>query len=171
MTLPPDLPDQYKQALGLAFRDKLHPVAGIRQALAAVELIGLQRCVASSSTPGKLQLTLGQVGLRDYFAPNIFSTEQVARGKPSPDIFLFAAQQMQTEPARCLVIEDSVAGVRAACSAGMRVLGYVGASHNEPDQGKRLLEAGAYEVFDEMANLAMYLPRDPQNLRPSMKAE
>lgn len=153
VALPLDLPDQYDQALGIAFRDELRPIPGIKEALSTIQRIGLQCCVASSSTPSKLHSTLHQVGLWDYFSPNIFSTTQVARGKPSPDVFLFAAQQMRIKPAKCLVIEDSVAGVLAAHAAGMRVIGYVGGSHNEQDQSTRLLAAGAFETFDDMANL------------------
>lgn len=69
VTLPPDLPDQYKQALGLAFRDELRPVPEIRQALVSIKLIGLQCCLASGSTPGKLQSMLGQVGVWDSYLP------------------------------------------------------------------------------------------------------
>jgi len=159
VNLPGDLPKQYGEALGSAFREELCLLPGIGQALDVLREQGLRSCVASSSTPAKLMSSLRQVGLWDYFAPNIFSATQVAKGKPSPDIFLFAAEQMAVEPKLCLVIEDSVAGVQAARSAGMSVFGYVGASHHEPDQSQRLIDAGAIGVFSDMARLPMYLMR------------
>jgi HAD superfamily hydrolase (TIGR01509 family) len=159
VNLPSELPEQYGEALGLAFQHELRSLPGVNQALEALKERGLRSCVASSSTPAKLMNALQQVGLWDYFAPNIFSTTQVAKGKPSPDIFLFAAEQMAVDPKLCLVIEDSVAGVQAARSAGMSVFGYVGASHDEPDQSQRLIEAGATDIFSDMARLPMYLAR------------
>ncbi len=65
-------------------------------------------CVASSGTPTRIHRSLGTAGLLDYFAPHLFSAMQVERGKPAPDLFLFAAAQMETPPARCIVVEDSV---------------------------------------------------------------
>src|SRR4030095_9083015 len=90
------------------------------------------RCVASSSYPDRLSFTLGRTGLLDYFAPHIFSATMVKRGKPPPDLFLYAAAQMGVDPRDCLVIEDSRAGVEAANAAGMRVPGFVGGRHCRP---------------------------------------
>ena len=88
--------------------------------------------MASSGTPEKIRHGLTCAGLYDLLAPHIFSAAQVKRGKPAPDLFLFAAGQMQTAPARCLVIEDSLAGITAAVAAGMTVLGFHGGSHCRP---------------------------------------
>ena len=74
-------------------------------------------CIASSSSPERLRHSLGLVGLHDRFAPHIFSATQVERGKPAPDLFLYAAARMNAEPARCVVVEDSLAGVEAAVAA------------------------------------------------------
>jgi len=88
------------------------------------------------------------------FAPNIFSAAEVARGKPHPDLFLFAARAMGAAPMDCLVIEDSVAGVQAARAAGMTVFGFVGGSHfSRLDAGVDLTTAGAELVFEDMARL------------------
>jgi beta-phosphoglucomutase-like phosphatase (HAD superfamily) len=77
----------------------------------------------------------------------------VARGKPAPGLFLCAAANMQAEPARTLVIEDSVSGVAAARAAGMKVWGFVGGSHYESRNGRAILgEAGADRVFDRMVD-------------------
>jgi HAD superfamily hydrolase (TIGR01509 family) len=123
---------------------------GIEIALAA---ISSARCVASSSKPERLRHSLTLARLLQYFEPNIFSTTQVARGKPAPDLFLFAASQMKALPEKCTVIEDSEAGVRAAIAAGMRVLGFAGGSHCGPRHSAQLLEAGAATVFNDMRNL------------------
>jgi beta-phosphoglucomutase-like phosphatase (HAD superfamily) len=93
------------------------------------------------------------VGLLNYFDPHIFSASMVARGKPAPDLFLFAAREMGEKPEDCLVIEDSVHGVTAAIAAGMRVYGFTGASHCRPGHAERLLAAGASATFQHMREL------------------
>ena len=98
----------------------------------AVEGLRARVCVASSSAHERLRLSLRVAGYEAMFAPNIFSAADVAQGKPSPDLFLFAARAMGVKPKDCLVIEDSVAGVVAARAAGMAVFGFVGASHFSP---------------------------------------
>ena len=100
-------------------------------------------CVASSGSPERIRTSLTLVGLYDRFAPNMFSALQVENGKPAPDLFLFAAAQMQVPPARCLVVEDSVPGVIAARAAGMAVLGFHGGSHCRPATAAALRDAGA----------------------------
>lgn len=110
-------------------------------------------CVASSGPPEKISASLNRVGLYERFTPHIFSAVQVPHGKPAPDLFLFAAEQMRTEPTRCLVIEDSLAGIEAAKAARMTVLGFHGGSHCGPGYGDRLRAAGATEVFDDMREL------------------
>ena len=104
--------------------------------------IDLPKCVASSGTPEKIHHGLTCAGLYDLLAPNIFSASQVARGKPAPDLFLFAAEQMKVAPERCVVIEDSVPGVTGAHAAGMTVLGFHGGSHCPPGHAERLRAAG-----------------------------
>jgi HAD superfamily hydrolase (TIGR01509 family) len=110
-------------------------------------------CVASSGPPEKISTSLNHVGLYDRFAPHIFSAVQVRHGKPAPDLFLFAAEQMRAVPARCLVIEDSLAGIEGALAAGMTVFGFHGGSHCGPGYSERLLAAGATAVFDDMREL------------------
>ena len=110
---------RYRQA----FAAELAPVAGVVDALAAVAVPG---CVASSSGHERLRFTLGLTGLYERFAGRIFSAADVARGKPAPDLFLYAAQQCGVEPGRCVVVEDSRWGVQAARAAGMRAIGYAG---------------------------------------------
>lgn len=102
---------------------ELRPVDGIVEAL---DRIALPTCVASSGTHDKMRFTLGHTGLYDRFAGRIFSATQVARGKPAPDLFLFAAQEMGAAWQDCVVVEDSAFGVAAARAAGMHVLAYAG---------------------------------------------
>jgi beta-phosphoglucomutase-like phosphatase (HAD superfamily) len=97
-----------------------------------------------------LRRNLGLAGILPLFDPHVFSASQVARGKPHPDVFLFAASRMGAEASGCLVLEDSVPGVQAAVAAGMAVIGFVGAAHDPARIGNQLVEAGAREVIAHM---------------------
>jgi HAD superfamily hydrolase (TIGR01509 family) len=122
---------------------------GVRQ---AVTQIPASRCVASSTALEPLRHNLALAGLIDLFDPHVFSASQVARGKPEPDVFLFAAERMSSAPERCLVLEDSVPGVLAARAAGMRVVGFTGACHDKDGTRTRLLAAGVALVLDDYAD-------------------
>jgi HAD superfamily hydrolase (TIGR01509 family) len=148
--LPDDFETQVKQATLQFYAGDLRAISHVGEAIAA---IGPPKCVASSGTPEKIRHGLSCAGLYDRLAPHIFSAAQVARGKPAPDLFLFAAQQMQVSPGRCLVIEDSVAGITGARAAGMTVLGFHGGSHCRPDHADTLRAAGAVMTFDDMRQL------------------
>lgn len=119
----------------------------------ALDAIDARMCVASSGAHEKIFTTLSRAGLYARFAPHIFSASQVKLSKPAPDLFLFAADQMKTEPARCFVVEDSVSGVTAARAAGMTVVGFVGGSHCRPGDEAHLRRAGATVVIDDMRAL------------------
>jgi HAD superfamily hydrolase (TIGR01509 family) len=149
--LPKEFTDDLSREILAAFARELKGVEGVRQ---AVENLPARVCVASSSAPERLSFALRVTGYETLFAPNIFSAAEVAQGKPSPDLFLFAARAMGAAPKDCLVIEDSVSGVAAARAAGMRVFGFVGASHfSHLGEGADLTEAGAELIFDDMARL------------------
>jgi HAD superfamily hydrolase (TIGR01509 family) len=149
-----ELPDDFEALVKMAalqcYADELKPIAHVAEAIAA---IGLPRCVASSGTPEKIHHGLTCGGLYDLFAPNIFSATQVARGKPAPDLFLLASKRMEVLPARCLVIEDSIAGVTGAHAAGMTVFGFYGGSHCRIGHAETLRAAGAAETFGDMRQL------------------
>jgi HAD superfamily hydrolase (TIGR01509 family) len=149
-SLPDDFHTQLQDELFRSFAATLQAIPHILEALDA---IAQPICVASSGSHQRMRVTLGGVGLYDRFAPNIFSATEVRNGKPAPDLFLFAAAQMQASPARCLVIEDSVSGVTGAVSAGMTVLGFYGGSHCRPGDADRLRAAGASMTFDDMRQL------------------
>jgi len=148
--LPDDFEAQMKQAALRRYASELGSIAYIGDAIAA---IGLPKCVASSGTPEKIKHGLTCAGLYEALAPHIFSATQVARGKPAPDLFLFAADRMRAAPTRCVVIEDSVPGITGALAAGMTVLGFHGGSHCLPGHADKLRAAGAAVTFDDMRQL------------------
>ena len=112
-------------------------------------------CICSNSSAHRLDMMLGKVGLREIFAPHVFSAKDLGadRVKPKPDIFLHGAKQFGANPARTLVVEDSVHGITGARAAGMRVVGFTGASHSYPSHADRLTEAGAETVIARMSEL------------------
>ncbi len=125
-----DLPEafeaEFMARLFAAYRRDLAAMAGVRELL---EALTLPHCMATSSSVERATLSLELTGLMPFFAGRIFCTSMVARGKPAPDLFLHAACAMGVDPARCLVIEDSEAGIIAGRSAGMAVWRFVGGSH------------------------------------------
>lgn len=148
--VPAGFADMRRRALEAAFHDELTEIPGIA---AALDALPQRRCVASSSTPERIAFSLRLTGLYDRFAPNLYSAAMVARGKPAPDLFLFAASRMGVDPARCLVVEDSLFGVQAGRAAGMKVVGFVGGSHCDPGHAAELSAAGATIVIDHMDDL------------------
>jgi HAD superfamily hydrolase (TIGR01509 family) len=127
-------------------------IDGVKFALARLTT---QRCICSNSSSQRLDMMLDKVGLKPYFAPHIYSAKDLGpdRVKPKPDIFLHGAAQFNVSPDRCLVIEDSTHGVHAARAAGMRVVGFTGASHTYPSHADRLTDAGAETVISRMMDL------------------
>ncbi|MBD2747170.1 HAD family hydrolase [Microvirga sp. BT688] len=148
-TLPVDLGAQLDSALFAKFETDLKPIEGVRKAILSLPY---PRCVASSSTPERIALSLRITGLSDLF-DHVFSATQVARGKPAPDLFLHAAKNMNADPQDCIVIEDSAAGVQGALAAGMRVIGFVGGAHCGPEHAEKLRQAGASVVIERMTDL------------------
>lgn len=125
----------------------LTAVPGVNAAIERIVQAGVRVCVASSGSHDKMRFTLGHTGLLRWFDGVLFSASEVAHGKPAPDLFLHAARSMRVEPARAVVIEDSLPGVIGARAAGIRVLGY---SADTP--GEDLAARGA-EVFHDMLAL------------------
>ncbi len=119
------------------FERELRPMPGIIEFLERHSEV--KRCVASSSSPERIRNSLRLTGLTGYFNEAIFSSSQVARGKPAPDLFLFAAATMDVDPRSCVVIEDSQFGVKGAIAAGMSPIGFVGGSHIEAHHADALV--------------------------------
>lgn len=150
---PPDsIAERYNREINQALLEQVEAVQGIHEVL--IDL-SFPYCVASSGSHEKMELTLGTTGLNQFFHNNIFSTSDVPRAKPHPDIYLHAAESMGVElPERCLVIEDSPVGVTGAVAAGMTVFGYAELMPRE-----KLLEQGAHLTFNKMENLPGLIAR------------
>lgn len=150
--LPDDWLERYERDRDEAFRRELRPVSGAAEAVRRISAAGVAICVGSQAKLKKIRLSLGLTGLRDLFdADALFSSYSVPRGKPHPDVFLHAAAAMNAEPSRSVVVEDSVSGVTAAVSAGMRVFGYVA------DSDEQALRAAGAETLHSLEELPSLL--------------
>jgi HAD superfamily hydrolase (TIGR01509 family) len=148
--IPDQFPAELKAAVRAAFRSGLRPVEGVNAVLADLQI---PHCVASSSDADRVSFSLALTGLAAHFDARLYTSQMVKCGKPAPDLFLYAAEKMQADPRRTLVIEDSVSGVTAGKAAGMTVWGFVGGSHYLSRDGKAMLaQAGADRVFGRMAD-------------------
>jgi HAD superfamily hydrolase (TIGR01509 family) len=141
--------ERYKKRRDRVLREQVQPVNGIR---AVLEGLRTRYCIASSGDHDKMRATLGATGLLPLFEGKLFSATEVARGKPAPDVFLYAAERMGAAPPRTAVVEDSVNGVLAGRAAGMTVFGYVDLASAE-----QLRAAGANATFTQMSELGPLL--------------
>jgi HAD superfamily hydrolase (TIGR01509 family) len=142
--LPADFSSELKLATLERFRTDLKEVSGATNFIRRFSHI--PRCIASSSSIDRLQLCLSVLALEAEFGSHVFSADMVARGKPHPDIFLFAAGQLGVRPDECLVIEDSAGGIKAAVAAGMTAVGLCAASHIREGHDLKLCDAGAVHL-------------------------
>lgn len=149
--LPADFADRYQQRTFDAFRARLKAVDGAREFVESWRSV--PNCIASSSSPERLALSLDVLDMASLFEGRVFSASNVARGKPHPDIFLHAAEQLGVKPSDCIVIEDSVGGVTAARAAGATAIGFTGAGHIQPGHEARLRKGGADHVVASFAEL------------------
>ncbi|MFB7507210.1 HAD family hydrolase [Streptomyces broussonetiae] len=146
--LPDDFDDVFHARVFAAFERELEPVPGVAGVLEKLAADGVPYCVASSGSHARIRVGHRTTGLDRWFTQErIFSSEDVGRGKPAPDLFLYAAERMGVTPGRCLVVEDSPLGVQAAVAAGMAVYGFTAMT-----PAARL--TGADELFSTMGELA-----------------
>lgn len=143
-----------RQNIARNLEANLKPIDGLAWVLDALDI---DMCIASGSELDRILQSLELVGVERHFVGKVFTSHQVERGKPAPDVFLFAAKQMGVQPARCLVIEDSLHGVKAAKAAGMTVFAYFGASHVSDRWRKGVLEAEPDLAFDDMRDLPRHV--------------
>jgi HAD superfamily hydrolase (TIGR01509 family) len=136
--------EAFDRERALAFDRELRAIEGAHDAVVAARSAGLQVCVASQARVEKTRMTLGLTGLLHLFDDKLYSAKMVPRPKPFPDLFLHAASQAGCLPSECVVVEDSIYGVRAAVAAGMRVFAYAAAG------GEEQLRAEGGEVFHRM---------------------
>lgn len=148
--LPDGFRERVDQQVRKRFETELAQIEGVADVLGGLRH---PRCVASSTQLPLLKANLARAGLISFFDPHVFSGSQVKRGKPAPDVFLYAASQMGADPRHCLVIEDSLTGVTAARRAGMNVVGFTGGGHISTGLDKRLQAAGAFATVREMKGL------------------
>lgn len=154
VTLAEDFHVEKRRQVTVAMTESLEPVADIET---VIEHLAQPSCVASSSGLDRIELALTITGLWKWFDGRIFSSSQVARGKPAPDLFLLAAAAMGVPADACVVVEDSPYGVQAGVAAGMEVIGLTAARHCGPSLGQRLRAAGAHHVAPTTATLAELL--------------
>ncbi|GHD50019.1 hydrolase [Streptomyces mirabilis] len=146
--LPEDFDDVFHGRVFAAFERELQPVAGAVQLLEKLAADEVPYCVASSGSHERIRVGHRKTGLDRWFDEGrVFSSQDVGRGKPAPDLFLYAAERMGVAPERCVVVEDSPLGVRAANAAGMDVYGFTAMT-----PAAKL--TGATELFSELGELA-----------------
>ena len=142
--LPDSLESDYRQRSFEAFKKDMKPVKGVKN---VIENLEIPFCVASSGPEDKIELNLGLTGLLPFFENKIFSCYKLQKWKPDPAVFLWAAETMGFMPEECVVIEDSISGVRAAKAGGFDVFGYVEHDYNNQLKGM------ATDTFDSMSKL------------------
>lgn len=157
--LPPEFEDQYRHRLLEAFRKDLKVMPGVADVM---DRLAVPWCVATSSSPRRAAMSLDLTGLAGRVGDRLFTASQVARGKPAPDLFLFAAARMGIDPGRALVIEDSLTGLRAGLAAGMQVWRFTGGSHFAPGTPPEALQepedARPHRRFDAFADFFQTAP-------------
>ena len=146
--LPAEFDDVFHGRVFDAFERELKPVAGVVDVLGKLAAEEVPYCVASSGSHERIRVGHRTTGLDRWFdQARIFSAQDVGKGKPAPDLFLYAAERMGVAPGRCVVVEDSPLGVRAAVAAGMDVYGFTAMT-----PAAKL--AGATQLFSEMQELS-----------------
>jgi len=147
--LPEDWPEDVRKRDLERFKAGVPAIEGITAVLDQLDAAGVPYCVGSSGKYRKMRTTLGSSGLLPRLEGRLFSAEDCARGKPAPDVFLLAADKMGHAPETCVVVEDSVPGVRAATAAGMRVFAFV----EDPACERQAMHAAGGILFESMAEL------------------
>ncbi|MCF3641423.1 HAD family hydrolase [Rhizobium sp. TRM95111] len=156
--------EEMRKRLYARFRTDLRPIEGIRD---VIDRLAVPHCVASSSQPERIRLSLSVTGLIDCFEPNIFSASMVAHGKPAPDLFLHASACMGVAAEHCVVVEDSPAGIQAAKAAGMRVLAFAGGSHARGARHRDALASLDPDLlFDDMRDLLQFVAKEKGDGKP-----
>lgn len=150
------LPDDHITKVKALMREKLwrevKPMPGIHELL---DQLDQPRCVCSNADMEKLKIELTRGELWDRFRPYVYSAYEIEskKRKPEPDLFLHAAAEFDVAPKNCVVVEDSIAGVKAGVAAGMRVIGFTGGSHTHPGHADELTDAGAETVIRRLTDI------------------
>jgi len=147
-SLPSDFISSYRERSFEAFKANIKPVEGITELIQSLEI---PFCVASSGPENKIRLNLELTGLLPFFEHKIFSCYAIQKWKPSPAVFLWAAETFGFKPEECLVIEDSITGIQAAKNGGFDVVGYTAHDYNNE------LKSEATFVFNSMKVISNFL--------------
>lgn len=153
---PDDFSQRVEDRLLGEYETRLRQVPDAENLLHRLTEAGIRTGLATGSSLRRMGATLNLSGLATHFSGTAFSADQVANGKPAPDLFLLTAQGISTPPEHCVVIEDSPHGIKGACAAGMTAFGFVGGSHLEDIravQGQRLRDAGAARIFKSLQEI------------------
>ncbi len=145
--LPVHFEQDYRINTFEAFRKDIKPIKGIKK---VVENLEIPFCVASSGPENKIRLNLEVTELLPYFEDKIFSCYAIQKWKPEPDIFLWAAKTMGFTPNECLVVEDSVSGVKAALAGGFDVFGYT--EHDYKNE-LQVLATNTFSSMDQLTEI------------------
>lgn len=156
--LPGDIRERSRAIYRKRFEtDAMPAIKGVAE---LIDGLSTPACVASNSSHEYLDMVLNSARLFDKFPNRVFSSYDVPRPKPHPDLFEHAARTLGAAAPDCVVIEDSVHGVNAGVAAGMRVIGFCGGGHCKDGHADRLIAAGAQTVFASMGEVARLLATD-----------
>ncbi len=150
LKVPDDFLSRLRLEIEHALDHELQPIKGVKKTIGSIPVT---KAVVSNSRLVRVLSSLKVAGLSEYFGDRVFAAEMVKKPKPAPDVYLYAASQLGVDPARCLVVEDSQSGVTAAHRAGMKVIGFLAASHIPEGHDKVVKEAGAFTTVDHMEEL------------------
>lgn len=160
LDLMPEFEDNYRHKLLSTFEDELHVTDGV---VSVLEMLGCTSCVATSSSPKRVKRSLELVGLNQHFGDRVFTASEVKNGKPAPDLFLHTAEIMGVDVRKCLVIEDSISGVRAALAADMSVWRFMGGSHLNSVSRSVESNPPGVQVFDKWSKFFDIAPELKNN--------
>jgi len=132
----------------------LTPIQGVGGMLDA---ISLPKSVVSNSDVATVKYALKKSKIEHHFEGQIFSAELVERGKPSPDVYQLAIQELRIDLSGILVVEDSISGISAAKAAGLDVIGFTGASHIRDGYKQKLADLGVGQIASSMPELTSLL--------------
>lgn len=153
---PADFAENFYRRLYAFYDAGLPVIAGVTGLLDRLQADGLAVAIATGGSVERMQHSLERTGLDRYFSGRGFSADEVARGKPAPDLVLHVANQLGAAAAECAVVEDSPHGIIGAVAAGMRAIGFAAGSHLQgirERQAERLRDAGADVVVTDAAAL------------------
>ncbi|MCR8550170.1 HAD family hydrolase [Salipiger sp. P9] len=156
IALPEGFEADYRARLVAAFRTELRVMPGLQAVLGALRV---PYALATSSSPARVAQSMEIVGLTPLFAGRITTAAEVTHSKPAPDLPLRAAQKAGVAPEHCLLIEDSLAGIRAGLAAGMEVWHFTGGSHFAGIEPPSAPDARPHRRFAEFAELAHLAPQ------------